>query len=267
MSKEVANRNGGTGVALPADFVGKLSSGIAESRSQTHIPGGKPFLRLQKDGTWVYGAEDVEVEDGSTWCVNVMSLAHGWSCWVEKGQGQKNELMGEVMASMTEPCPARPAAIQMTEFQQQRAFDLKCMDGEDDGTEVQYKTASVGGMRAVDGLLAAIQKALVEHPQRAFPVIKLEQDHYSHTKWGKIYTPIFSIVGWADMNGNVDDERPAVAPPTKTAAPAPAPEPEPEPAPRARRKAAGKATPEPTPEPRSTAQAHRGGAQRRRPGR
>lgn len=264
MSKEVSNRNGGTGVALPADFVGKLSSGIAESRAQTHLPGGKPFLRLQKDGTWVYGAEDVEVEDGSTWCINVMSLGHGWSCWVEKGPGQKNELMGEVMASMTEPCPARPAPIAQTEFQQQRAFDLKCMDGEDTGTEVQYKTASVGGMRAVDGILASVQKALLDHPQFAFPVVKLEQDHYSHTKWGKIYTPIFNIIGWADMQGNLmDDAAPALP---RTAAPQPEPEPEPEPA-RRSRNAAGKAKSDPTPEPRSTAQAHRGGAQRRRPGR
>ena len=51
---------------LPADFLQKLSSGIAESRATTIIAGGgKPLLRLLKGGHWVFGQGNEEVQPGS----------------------------------------------------------------------------------------------------------------------------------------------------------------------------------------------------------
>jgi hypothetical protein len=262
--------SGGTNLAMPADFAAKLAAGIAESRANTHISGGKPFLRLLKDGIWVYGAEDLEVEPGAHWAVNIMSLVHGWCCWVDRGGNQKNELVGEEMVSMTQALPPRPLPIENTPFSEQRGFELKCMTGEDQGTEVVYKTGSVGGMRAVDGLLASIQKALAEHPQYAFPVLTLEQDSYQHTKWGKTYVPVMTLVGWADMNGTMMPEVPEVS-----FAQAPGPDQDISEAqaadPPKRRRGAGKPAEKPaeavaaTPPPVSTTQAHAG--QRRRPGR
>jgi hypothetical protein len=188
--------------ALPAELAAKLLSGIAESRATTVIAGGgKPFLRLLKSGEWVYGVGDEDVQEGSHWAVNIMSLAHGWCCWVDTGEGQKNQLQGEVMASMAEPKPVRPPPIGTTAYAEQRGFDLKCLDGADAGKEVTYKTASVGGMRGVDALLVDIQKQLASDPSHPCPVLVLDADYYDHTKWGRIYTPQFEITGWADMLG------------------------------------------------------------------
>jgi len=191
MTKDLKTTNGGNELALSADFIGKLQAGIAESRSTTLIAGGgKLLLRMLKSGEWVYGPSDEEVDKGSRWVVNLMTLSHGWCCWVETGANAKNELRGEVMASMSEPKPPRPQPIADTEFSEQRSFELKALDGGDQGVEVLYKSGSIGGMRAIDGLLAEIQRRLAEDPHHAFPVLELDHDSYNHTKWGR-------MAGWS----------------------------------------------------------------------
>ena len=47
-----------------------------------------------KSGEWVFGQENEEVQEGSQWVVNVMSLAHGYCCWVETAPNKPNELRG-----------------------------------------------------------------------------------------------------------------------------------------------------------------------------
>ncbi len=198
----------GNTVMLPEDFANQLGAGIAESRATTRLASGKPFLRMMKSGDWVFGQNNEEVQTGSWWVVNIMSLAHGFCCWVDTGN--KNELKGEVMDTMTRAKPAKPAPIDGTPFAEQRAFDLKCINGDDAGTEVQYKTASLGGMKAVDELLAAIQKRLAQPDGRAYPcpVLELGDEYYDHTKYGRIYTPVLTIAGWANMNGEMEGVRP-----------------------------------------------------------
>lgn len=227
----MSDGNGKLPATLGADYAKRLMSGIAESRASSALGGGggKPLLRMLKSGEWVFSQENVEVQTGSEWVINIASLGHGWCCWVEGAGNNKNSLQGEAMAPMTDPKPARPLPINGTEFKEQRAFEAKCRNGEDAGTEVLYKTNSYGGLKETDALLAAIFKQLASDPEYAFPVVRFETDHYIHGKWGQIYTPMFTIVGWADMNGQ---DR-AVAPALPDPKPAPAPEPPPPPPPAA----------------------------------
>jgi len=198
---------------VPSAFVQQLLGGIAESRASTPIGGGgQDYLRLLKRGQWGFGAENEPVQKGSTWAVNVMSLQHGWNCWVNGEGNNKNELKGEIMVSMTQPKPLRPAPIEGTDYKEQRSFELKCLDGDDAGHEVIYKINSDGGMRAVDALLAEIQKQLVNDPTHPCPVLELGETSYNHPKWGETFKPILTIVGWVDMDGESGDE-PALAPP------------------------------------------------------
>ena len=248
--KDIVNRPG-TDLGLPEDFASQIAAGIAESRATTVLSGGnKPFLRLLKSGDWVFGQENEEVQPGSRWIINSLTLAHGYCCWVDTGS--KNELKGDVMMPMTLPKPACPLPIDGTPFVEQRAFELKCLDGTDAGTEVIYKTNSDGGMKAADAVMVAVQQqALVKGNVHLFPIVTMEQTSYKHSKYGEIFKPIFEIVGWADIHA-VQAEQ---------AEPAPAPAPEP-----ARvRKPALQAVAEPAQAaaPVSTVQAHVG--QRRRP--
>ena len=201
----VPAKNGAAGaVAIPDDFANALGSGIAESRATTQLASGKPFLRMMKSGDWVFGQTNEEVQEGSQWVVNIMSLAHGYCCWVDTGN--KNELKGEVMVSMTHPKPVKPAPIDGKGFEEQRSFDLKCILGDDAGVEVLFKTNSLGGMKEVDQLLSTIQKRLATPEGRLYPcpVLELGSDHYDHSKYGRIYTPVLTVVSWANMMGELE---------------------------------------------------------------
>jgi hypothetical protein len=216
---DITNRTTGSAAALPEDFARRMMSGIAESRATTQIGlGGKAILRLMKGGMWIYGQTNEEVQPGSRWAVNVMTLAHGWCCWVEGDS--KNSLEGDVMVSMTEHIPPQPDDIRGTEFKPQRSFELKCMNGEDEGTEVLYKVNSRGGIEAVTKFIADIQRRLLTpYP---CPIVTLDSEWYQHPKWGRVEKPIFTIVGWCDLNGNVEGAAPAPAAPAAAEPAAPA---------------------------------------------
>jgi hypothetical protein len=191
--------------AIPEDYAAALMTGIAESKASTIVAGGgKDLLRMLKSGEWVFGQSNEEVQPGSRWVANVMSFQHGWCCWVEGGPGQKNELRGEIMVSMAKPKPACPPPIDGTPYKEQRVMDLKCLDGADAGTEVTHKVGSIGGMRAILDLLDKVRARLASNPRYSCPVLVLGTDHYDHNKWGRIYTPVLEVVGWADMNGNLE---------------------------------------------------------------
>lgn len=235
--------------ALSTDVASKLLKGISESRASTPLAGGDPLLRLLKHGEWVYGQEDTEVLEGSLWAVNPLSIEHGYSCWSDDPSAKKNELLGEAMAPIYEPKPMKPEPKNGFPFKEQRAFKLKCINGDDTGVEAMHKVGSVGGMRAVDGLLADMQAQLATNPGFPCPVIELEVDSYQHTKWGRVFVPIFTLRGWADMNGNLSRQgellpNPAELPGSITGQPKEAPKAaEPEPTQRRRRSTTSNANP------------------------
>ena len=200
MKQEIAT------TGLGGDLLEKMQSGIASSRAQTIISGGKPFLRMLKDGNWVFGQRDEEVQEGSSWAINVLSLQHGHCCWPKNEGGGTNKMLGEVMAPVYAPRPSAPEPINGFPFTQQVGFDARCLDGADMGTEVQYKNNSRGGINAFDKLLENIQKQLVANPNHPCPVVQLHKDHYDHATYGRIYIPIFEIVDWCDLAGKLQSE-------------------------------------------------------------
>jgi hypothetical protein len=192
----------GSGTQLSANLVDQLISGFEESRSLTPIAGGKPFLRLLKSGQLAFGQSDDPVQKGSEWAINPLSMMHGWVCWTNDPRAAKNELLGEVMVPMTSHKPARPEPISGNEFKEQRAFELKCMTGDDEGVEVLYNVNSKGGMRAVDNLIAKMIDHMKTDKTHIVPVVQLGSDYYNHTKYGQTFFPTFTITGWLDIEGN-----------------------------------------------------------------
>jgi hypothetical protein len=204
---------------LPSDFVKSLMNGIADSRAgSTTGYSGKPLLRLMKSKEWVFGQENIEVQEGSRWIVNVMSLEHGWTCWVD--DGPKNKLVGEVMAPVNVPRPPKPPPVDGTEYKEQRNMELKCLDGEDAGTEVMYKASSYGGIKASLKLMDEIYKQLARDPHHPCPVLELRSDSYPHSKWGQVVEPILVVVAWADMHGRLEGAPEIAAQPAAPTAPA-----------------------------------------------
>ena len=187
---------------LPA--VSNLSTALRKLEAEVG-PAGVAILKMDKTGHWVFGADQTEVEDDSTWAINPFSFVHGFIAW---GDG---EVLGEKMVSVAEPLPELDGAPNGAKngWQKQVGLSLKCVDGEDAGLECRYATTSVGGVRSVQQLAVAIATQVEKDPSAPVPIVRLKKDHYQHKSYGRIYTPVFEIVEWVSMDGNKAEEAPA----------------------------------------------------------
>ena len=186
---------------LPA--VSTLTSALRKLDAEVGAA-GVAILKMDKTGHWVFGADQTEVEDDSTWAINPFSFVHGFIAW---GDG---EVLGEKMASVSQPLPeldiAPPSAKKGWETQV--GMSLKCLTGEDKGMEARFTTTSVGGKRAVQALAVALAEQVEKDQTKPVAIVKLKKDHYAHKSYGKIYTPVFQVVEWVSMDA---DEKPAEA--------------------------------------------------------
>jgi hypothetical protein len=164
-------------------------------------PSGVVIIKMDKTGHWVFGADQTEIEDDSTWAVNPFSFVHGFIAW---GDG---EVLGEKMVPVSEPLPQLDAAPPNAKkgWETQVGLSMKCISGDDKGMEVRYTTTSVGGKRAVQTLAVAIAEQVEKDQSKPVPVVNLKKDHYSHKSYGKIYTPVFDVQEWVSMSGDADE--------------------------------------------------------------
>jgi hypothetical protein len=146
-------------------------------------PSGVVILKMDKTGHWVFGADQTEIEDGSTWAVNPFSFVHGYIAW---GDG---EVLGEKMVPVTQPLPELDAAPPSSKkgWESQVGMSLKCLTGDDQGMEARYTTTSVGGKRSVQTLALAIAAQVEKDQSKPVPVVRLKKDHYTHKSYGKIF--------------------------------------------------------------------------------
>ena len=179
---------------LPA--ISTLSSAL-KSISASAGPVGVVILKMDKGGHWVFGADQTEVEDDSTWAVNPFSFVHGFIAW---GDG---EVLAEKLVPVTEPLPELEAAPPGAKkgWEPQTGLSLKCISGEDTGMEARFTTTSVGGRKAVQTLAVEIATQVDKDQGKPVPIVKLGKDHYTHKSYGRIYTPVFEVVEWVSMDG------------------------------------------------------------------
>jgi len=187
--------------------VANLSSAL-RSISADVPAGNSVILKMDKTGHWVFGADQTEVEDGSSWAINPFSFIHGFIAW---GDG---EVLGEKMVPVSSPLPEMDVAPPNAKrgWETQVGMSLKCLDGEDKDMEARFSTTSVGGKRAVQALALAIAQQVDADPSKPVPVIALKREHYQHKSYGRIYTPVFEILKWIGMDGAeaaVEEETPA----------------------------------------------------------
>lgn len=192
-----------------------LKFSLANVAASTPMRITEPFMRMGTDGVWIYGAENIEVEEGSKWAINPLSVRHGYSCWSNypAKAKKKNELQGESMVPASHAKPSRDtlqtftdAAYGAWEWKDQVSFTMMCVSGEDKGVVVLYKTSSAGGLNAAGGILEAIIKQLDDDPSAPVPAVTLNSDSYQHKSYGKTYFPVLDIVEWHGLpeGGMVD---------------------------------------------------------------
>jgi len=232
--------------------LGALRSGLQNVRTKLPEVASSPYLRLLKDGDWVFGQEDNAITKGTEAVINPLSIKHGYSCWTNRQPGQgKNESLGEIMVGLNQPLPlahelpqhSDPTTGTICPWKDQLSMDIKFIGGKHKGTQVMWKVSSVGGLNASRTILDAILTKLDEGTPFVCPIITLDSDSYKHTTYGKTYTPKIEVVGWMDLEGNEEGDD-TVTGPAAVARVEKAPEPEPaaepgaaEEAPRRRRRA------------------------------
>ena len=174
---------------------------------------GVVILKMDKTGHWVFGADQTEVEDDSTWAINPFSFVHGYIAW---GDG---EVLGEKMTGVQHPLPELDAAPPGAKrgWETQIGMSLKCLVGEDKDMEARFTTTSVGGKKAVQALGVAIATQVEKDQSKPVAIVRLKKDHYVHKSYGRIYTPVFEVVEWASMDGAAE-----AAPEVAAEEPAPA---------------------------------------------
>lgn len=175
-----------------------LSSALANSQVQSsQDQGGKAFLKFDfKSGTYTLGRDQEEVT-GEQIAVNVASINHGWTLWVN-GTPKKTQV------SFTEPLPMAPPAEGTDEPSESRGFQAAFLE-EDDDTIIVFETNSFGGRKGVDSMLDATKlKAVGGEEQYLFPIVKLDSESYKSKQGGTIHNPVFTVVDWMDMEGNLE---------------------------------------------------------------
>lgn len=167
-------------------------------------PAGTVIIKMDKTGHWVFGADQTEIEDDSTWAVNPLSFVHGYIAW---GDG---EVLGEKMVSVSQPLPElEPAPPNAKKgWETQVGLSMKCISGEDKGLEARYTTTSVGGKRSVQTLAVAIATQVDKDQSKPVPIVILGKEHYTHKSYGRIFTPVFNIQEWVGMDGDAKEAEP-----------------------------------------------------------
>ena len=157
-----ANDNGGAVAPAPAGgaltsltalgtILNAVDTGSVAGRS------GLPMLIFKRDGngTWMFGQKQTLVEDGSGWAVNPTSFKWGFICF-----SNDNKVVGERLVSVSQP---KPDVAELPDkgfaWAEQWAVNMKCIDGNEAGTEVIYKPTTVGGIQAVAGLIEVVRDA------------------------------------------------------------------------------------------------------------
>jgi hypothetical protein len=216
---DLAKREMGT--ALSTDMLDEIYAGLTVAQSQTIVPGGNPLLKLDKaSGEWNVGLNNEPCQEGSIWMIDPRSLEHGYICW----DSDTATKLGEVMTPMYDrnrPKPALPAPIQGHPYKEQRAFAAVCMNGDHEGLTALYRASSVGAIKGVDPLVTAIRVQINKAKEAGvksnddlyvYPLVQLGSSDYKHSNpaYGRIWNPIFTVVGWANHQGK---ERPVAASP------------------------------------------------------
>jgi len=170
---------------------------------------GEAYLKMTKQGEWVYGVEEFEIEEGSLWAANPSSFLHGWIGWGDKDHKTNGQRLGEQMTPINQPLIDPSTLPEIAgKWTKQVQVSLRCMDGEDEGSQMIYNTNSHGGKKAIGELQTKIVEQIMAGKNTVVPLLTLENDSYKHKEYGKIYNPVFEIQDWITIDGSPADDDP-----------------------------------------------------------
>jgi hypothetical protein len=186
-------------------------------RTRTQVPTGQiDFLRMLKSGRWVYGQNNMRVQEGSLWAINPLSFKSGYVCWTDYPDDakKKNKMLNKIMLPLGSELPDESDLKQFLDdaeeynngqpwpYNPNMSVEMTCVSGEDKGKTVLYETSSKGGLGLLgaDGYLDKMENMVDEGTPVA--IIRLVNDEYDHPTWGETLTPDFEYVEWRTLTDN-----------------------------------------------------------------
>lgn len=174
----------------------ELSSSLEDFAATVPVRPKEVFLKMDKTGHWVYGADQTEIEPESLWAVNPFSFVRGYICWGAQNTPSMGKLLGEVMGTQFQKMPEMPDDIPDSNgWEMQMGFSVQCISGNDKGLAARYMTKTKGGLPEVQRLSHEIKQHEKNDPSSPIAIIKLKSTHYNHPQgYGRIYNPVIDIV-------------------------------------------------------------------------
>lgn len=178
----------------------------AEAANGNRIIGD--FLKFSK-GDWLFGRNADEMDRGTRLVANVAELKVGWQRW--EGGKPTDTVMGRVMDAFVPPVRASLGDMDKDHWEVDQSTGqprdpwqltntliLKAEKGDDLYT---FSTSSKGGIGAIAKVAGEFGKHMRSRPSE-LPIVALEVDSYAHPNkaLGRIKTPVFKLVGWADKS-------------------------------------------------------------------
>lgn len=200
-----ANDNGNVAPMLSGGAVASLAAlgATLNAVDTSSVAGwsGMPMLQFTRegDGRWIFGQRRTVVETNSRWAINVLTFRWGFIAF-----NDNKKVVGERLVSVAQ---AKPNIAELPDlgcrWTEQWAVNLKCIDGADADTEVVYKPTTTGGVQAIASLIEAVRDRINggNHGGKVVPIVHLEKSSYAHSQFGKVWTPLLTIVGWTSLEG------------------------------------------------------------------
>ena len=180
------------------------------------VASGTTILKMDKTGYWVFGADSTDIDPETEWAINPNEFLHGYIAW---GEGV---VLGEKMVSVSHPLPELDPAPSGARkgWETQLGMSLQALNGEDAGLAVRYTATSVGGRNAIQKIANAIADQLEADPSKPVAVVTLGKETYQHKQYGKIFTPVMTVVRWVGMDGAAEEPEAVAEPAVEEKAPA-----------------------------------------------
>jgi hypothetical protein len=171
------------------------------------------LLYKSREGEYQIGQLRKIPEAGAHWLVNIASALHGYIGFDDNNRPTSKT----VPAHMPMPNLADLPDLGF-EWALQLAFTLMCLTGADKGLAAQFKSNTVGGAKAFNGLFDEVKRRWLsgEHDGKLFPIVELAQTSTQSQKFGKIPEPIFNIVGWSTAKGPEPESKSPPSPKSPT---------------------------------------------------
>ena len=189
-------------MALPANTSNLINSlSTAVKKINAADTSGVAYLKMTKAGEWIFGADEVEVNETTEWAINPDCFSVGYACW---GDGV---LLDEKMALVTDDAILKSDLPTLSHgWKDQVGMQLACLEGVNEGQQVVYTATSKGGSDAFKAVVEAVVERATAGKTDIIPVVCLTTDSYKHKKYGKVYTPVFNIIGWEGGEESAEPE-------------------------------------------------------------